>query len=434
MNTRVVNRSRRGLLKASAALGGGLIFGAVTPGASRRSVSALITQGSSVLPAWVPSPGSIADVSLDTIAAHNPCPGGACATINGVAGQSTGVEQQSGLFDWSGMVYASGLGTLGSLVMTGGGHNGYLGNEVYAYDIANQHWSRLSDPWFMLFTDASGNYAGNEYGEYYADATATTTLQNQPCAAHAYDHQVYLPPNVGGAGSHGALITTRRSAISPTGGSRSTQTHIFDLAKKLWSRYAKNLPTSTLWYGTACYDGVRNRIWGLDAFGNLLYLDLATRQWTTIKVSGAIPYYGNLRLVPPLDILVYLRVYNQGGTMITYMRAIDPKTTATGWWTPAMSGPLPPQEGGCDWCPVVNAFVYYAGDGGHDAYVLRPPASDPLKGQWMWSKVTLSGSASKAQYGGVVHYSRFRYVAPVKCFLWLATNTSPVQAWRLPGT
>jgi len=172
----------------------------------------------------------------------------------------------------------------------------------------------------------------------------------------------------------------------------------------------------------------------LDTVGNLLCLDLATRQWTSIKVSGAIPYYGNLRLVPPLDILVYLRAYNQGGTMNIKMRAIDPKNTAAGWSTPTVNGPLPVQEGGCDWCPVLNAFVYYAGDGSHDVHLLRPPASDSLNGQWMWSKVTLSGPASTAQYGGVVHYSRFRYVAPVKCFLWLATNISPVQAWRLPGT
>ena len=53
------------------------------------------------------------------------------------------VEGVSGVIDdWCGGAFASGFGTLGGLVVWGGGHNGYFGSELYVFDLESQLWVR----------------------------------------------------------------------------------------------------------------------------------------------------------------------------------------------------------------------------------------------------------------------------------------------------
>ena len=60
----------------------------------------------------------------------------------------------------------------------GGGHAGYNGNEIYAFDLNDLKWHRLNDPDPVI--------PGTEY----------TDLNKAPFAMHTYDGVEYLPPPV----------------------------------------------------------------------------------------------------------------------------------------------------------------------------------------------------------------------------------------------
>ena len=61
----------------------------------------------------------------------------------------------------------------------GGGHGGYHGNEIYAFDLNDLKWHRLNDPDPVI--------PGTEY----------TDLNVAPFAIHTYDGVEYCPPQTG---------------------------------------------------------------------------------------------------------------------------------------------------------------------------------------------------------------------------------------------
>ena len=79
----------------------------------------------------------------------------------------------------------------------GGGHAGYNGNEIYAFDLNDLKWHRLNDPDPVI--------PGTEYTE--ADVA--------PFAMHTYDGVEYLPPPVDRYVVIGGWGTRRTYALDP---------------------------------------------------------------------------------------------------------------------------------------------------------------------------------------------------------------------------
>jgi hypothetical protein len=63
------------------------------------------------------------------------------------------------------------------LYISGGGHNGYYGNEIYGFDLRTGAWLRLTDP--------DPVRAGEECPDRALGVN---------CAVHTYDGLEYLPP------------------------------------------------------------------------------------------------------------------------------------------------------------------------------------------------------------------------------------------------
>lgn len=133
---------------------------------------------------------------------------------------------------WSGGVYDS---ERNAMVLWGGGHADYAGNEVYAFDLDTTTWTRLTDP--------SLDVGGDEASGYYPDGL--------PRSRHTYDYLVFVPDfdalcSVGGAGMYmSGQITT-------------TNFDCFDLATHEWSARAP-APIGTV-AGIADYDPQSGRV------------------------------------------------------------------------------------------------------------------------------------------------------------------------------
>jgi hypothetical protein len=441
-----------------------------------------IQVNSNALPSWVPQLGQIANVSLNKMNDVNLCPGNLCGIITGfgwdvtdptrqafgtATSQSLGVTGFGGLHTNGGMIYAPLVGTLGSLYSTGGGHNDRHIATVVRYDIATRlHSIAHEPPYQQYYTKTSVSLPSAEFYKYYnadstngemwADSTLTSTLQNEPGAAHIYGYQVYLPPGVAGVGAKGALVTTVRPDLSPVGSEQGKRSHIFDFVTNTWQRFSVNtvpfVSTQTVLHTGSCYDPVRNCIWLADSHGGLAKLDLATKLWTRVIPDQSLSFagfFGSLLYIPGLDTVAWI---NKTATGSSSIKLINPDAPASVFSPPIGGIVMPPTSsdvagqgthGGGDWCPTLGArgaFVNHAGDGTNFCYTLTPPAGNIYTGTWTWSENQLTPvtAADHPPFQFVsnqsFHCTRFRWVDPIKCFLWWATSGSNINAWRVLGT
>ena len=122
---------------------------------------------------------------------------------------------------WNGGVFDS---NRNRLIIWGGGHNDYYGNEVYALDLNNLTMSRITNPGLPIATSCSETIAGN-----------------QPNSRHTYNGLSYMA-NVGRMFVNGGSLSCSTS-------SRSTATWTFDLANNQWQNMNPSGTIPDYWEG-----------------------------------------------------------------------------------------------------------------------------------------------------------------------------------------
>lgn len=140
-----------------------------------------------------------------------------CAADNGFP-EVHGAEGCSGITaDWSGGVFDT---RRNRLIIWGGGHNGYYGNELYALDLDTQIMERLNDPGLPTSQGVC------------VEAIANGT---QPNSRHTYDGIEYLPTI--------DKMFVFGGAVACTAGGIGRDTWLFDFQTMQWER--KN-PSGTI--------------------------------------------------------------------------------------------------------------------------------------------------------------------------------------------
>ena len=98
---------------------------------------------------------------------------------------------ESVVYAWSGFTWDS---ERGDLIIYGGGHANYAGNEVYVWDGATQRWGRGSLP---SQVERIPNYRGEgnyvPIGGAFVAGSSVVGASNGPSSAHTYDNTNYLP-------------------------------------------------------------------------------------------------------------------------------------------------------------------------------------------------------------------------------------------------
>lgn len=356
----------------------------------------------SLLPGhWYEAPGT-------HLSAVDPCPANDCS-YSGVEGQAAVMT------NWSGGAYDT---TRDRLMVWGGGHGGYAGNEVYAFDVNSLHWQRLSEPSPI----GAGDPAPPNTNSHYADG--------RPAARHTYDYLEYVPSvdrfftfgaggTYGGAGVFGYTVDA------------------FDPASHVWSPRAPILPADTGYSGPigakAVYDARTGWVWYHNTLsGNLKRYEPLTDTWHNHAPSYV--RYGSTAAIDP-DLRLLVMVGGGDGT------AANPGLAV--WWlrtpnrppfTPAVQGDATLQGAeapGFVYDPVSRQFIGWSG--GTAVYALRPPAY-PYTDTWTWTKipaaqgntVTPSAPDPRGTYG------RFRYVPSKNAFVLVNRTTENVYAYKLP--
>lgn len=299
---------------------------------------------------------------------------------------------------WSGAAYDS---KRGRLVVWGGGHSDYSGNELYVFDVNALSWQRLMDP--------SYNVGGDETTGYYPDG--------KPRSRHTYEYLEYLAPPFDRFCSFGA------SGMYPSGQVTIGNVDCFNFDNLQWERYA-DAPS----YGigaTTAYDPVKGHAWvhGTESRPRLAEFNPTANSWATRGTDQSDLAF-NYRVVAEIDPVRRKYVVIGGGVAASWNIDATGTLVRTNLSTTGATGILSAVVPGLAYDPVSDRLV--AWNGGADVYVLN---MDTL----VWTRTVPAATnlvvPTAANPQGT--NGRFRYMPSKNAFIVVNSIDEDVYIYKL---
>lgn len=300
----------------------------------------------------------------------------------------------SGLFAWAGGVLDT---KRDRLLVWGGGHADYTGNEIYAFDLATLKWSRIWGP-------SKEIPASPESGK-----TQDTYADGNPSARHTYDNLVYNPARDVLFSSGGSLSW---------GGQWTEGTWEFSLANNAWQK-RQNVNAST--FNQSSYDLSSGLIFRTSESATEEF-NPTTNVWTKRSSDGNTgdwQFSGEIDPDHHVMVLIgggHLRVFN----LKTYVMSTP---TATGD-TEILSAYAP----GLTWDSKSHKLVAWSGG----AAVYRIDIADNLSGYSIKKVAAAAGNKitpSEPNKQGT--YSKFQYSPGKNVFVLVNQVDNSVYIYRL---
>jgi hypothetical protein len=315
---------------------------------------------------------------------------------------------------WNGGAYAYGLGDYGSLLIWGGGHADYYGNEVYAFDLGTLTWSRLTDP-----------YEAPQFGEIdaYPDGRFP---DGTPVVPHTGDMLEYHP------GTHS--FVTLQAEVNNFGGYTTSTPYLLSLQSFTW-RTGKTSDEHLAGFGWSAYDAGRDLFWA----GGGGTSPISTYDPKTQNSDGTFGTWAhhaelaaNIQCMGAYDPLHdAVIVTNFRDDEIIY--GIDAKSPSEPPVLLSYGGDAPELRAshGWEWSATRESLVYFAGA---DVYELKA-AADWQNGTWTWTNITNPNGTIAPDYADNGVFGRFRIVryASLEIAITVGSTAGKVYAFRLPA-
>ncbi len=306
---------------------------------------------------------------------------------------NSSIEQQLGktpnvMSPWSGGAYDT---KRGRLIVFGGGHGDYSGNEIYAFDVNDLKWYQLTQPTAREFLSR----------------TEPIYLDGRPSSVHTYDGLEYLP-NVDRFFSSGG-------AIYGSGGC-SGKTWLYDFAAQPpedgWQLIEDSRAGCAM---ISAYDSLTGRVW-YSAGQTLFEFDPLNLEspWTAHPgvFTDSFQFYMTAAIDPQSRILAALGGTGYGATprvQVVYLDQI-PIPHAVTLETTGATEIENSDAAGFDFDPVSGRFI--AWNGGASVYALDVAARQWIRLDPEYSNpIVPSDPAEKGTYG------RFRYIPDKNIFI-----------------
>lgn len=377
-------------------------------------------------PAWAASiaPGSWAIVSRNTLADVDPASEPRLMAGNARRAPWRGSTGQPSVVNaWNGGALAGDQGSHGALLLFGGGHSNYFGNEVYAFDLALGSWSRLTDPYAAPTAALLEFHENAEFPD------------GSPLPPHTYDYVEYHPA------TRSFVVLRGLQKLGVPGGPYSRGApHMLDLGTLKWRRGASHgQPVGS--GGMSAYDSKRHLLWSEAPKGQtagLRSFDPAGRnadgsygKWSAGRGQHGVVVDSVAAYDPLHDLLVFTRF--RRGTEVMAVALDQPGGGAVSLRQTGTPPELEPAHG-WEWSETRRALIYWRrGAGVHE---LAAPPGD-WRGAWQWRELTGRTNTvvpeEMTRDNGV--YGRFRIVRYGDEEFCIVVNRidGPVYAFRLPA-
>ncbi|MES2356112.1 MAG: hypothetical protein V4568_17245 [Pseudomonadota bacterium] len=330
---------------------------------------------------WYEVPGS----RLDSV---DPCPSRACP-YSGVVGLSGIVTA------WSGGAYDT---SRDRLLVWGGGHADYAGNEIYAFDVNALKWSRL---WGPTADVPAKLLPGTE-----------TYTDGNPVSRHTYGGLAYVE-------STDQLFSQGGSLYNSGNGTRATW--VFDFKTSAWQRKHDNESGAVGIWAQSAYDPVTKHVFHQDNNGLMEY-DPVANTWTARgRIEGGV-WSG--KLTAAIDPVRRLFVAVGGGTTYVWnLNTFQLTKPATKNGNAIVSANAP-------------GFVYNASNGKFLAWNggAKLHQLDPVT--WAWTVIDTVEKSDEAPSAPVQQgtYGRFQYIPSKNAVIVVNGVADNVYIYKLPGT
>lgn len=244
------------------------------------------------------------------------------------------------------------------LIVWGGGHTDYTGNEVYAFSLTNLTWAELTLP---------SNPAG--YG-----GTSGTMPDGNPASRHTYDGLIFLPSNKKMLSVGGAIATN---------GFSDGHAWKFDTVGLTWALTSNNPALNGECCGQlAAYDSGTTHVFsGNNLQNGIIEYDPGADTWSAFGSTTLTNNTSSSAAVDPIDEIMV----SVGGGAINYVELTGVNKGTV--HTPAVSGDTTLQNA------TAPGFVWHAGsgkfvgwNGGTTVYLLTPV----IGGTWISAAHTVN--------------------------------------------
>jgi hypothetical protein len=286
------------------------------------------------------------------------------------------------------------------LIVWGGGHTDYSGNEIYVFDLATLMWSRVSDP--SPFPPGDGNNGNDEV--QHPDGA--------PISRHSYNYIAYIPDPVdrffvgGGAG------------IWSSGQFEDDNTYLFDFNTSRWQTMSK---TPVAYIAAFCGVAADGRVWqhGAGPSTSLAVYDATTDTWTSHVDDGGWFSYAftcdvdtnrNRLLAVGADRTLVWDLNNPNDAVARLQTTGDREVEDS-------------ENPGLVYHPGSDRLIAWTG--GASVYALDLDTN-------VWTRIDTSGSVSPGAATGNGTFGRFRYSPTSDLFVTVAAVNRNVFVYRLP--
>jgi hypothetical protein len=268
------------------------------------------------------------------------------------------------------------------LILWGGGHADYYGNELYAFDIPTLSWSRITDPFINPVLDQEVN----------ADGT--------PNSRHTYSGLAYI--------SHADRFFGIGGSLAGIGFAGCNRTWTFDFTTNKWSdRNPVSGPATG--FGFNCsYDSTTKKVW-LGTITGLWSYDYNQNIWMNHNSDNF--YYHTSTMDTKRG--TYVVVGN--GEVFSYDIA-NGNYVKNVWSTTGGDRFIANGQIGFDYDPVSDRYVGFSSD---SVYAL-----DPVTKTW-----TAYGPAGAPGVPNGI-FGRWRYVPSVNAFILVTSASDDVHFYK----
>ncbi len=341
---------------------------------------------------WYEIPGS----KLETL---NPCPGDNC----NYSGPNQGFF---GIMDaWSGGAFDS---VQNRLIVWGGGHQSYYGNDMYGFDLDTESWSQIMPP--------------SPYSATLAMESAGLYPDGRPVSRHTYNSTVFIE-------SQNAFLAAGAYAKSPSGSSGDAKFWKldFDNSNLEWTRGADGDSNGSMVVGYAAYNRVTDTVYYHRSMGGRMYKYKPGSNSHTYLTQKALQIYAT----PAIDTARNkMLVLGGSGTQAMYWD-LNPSTpvyqnllnnstfTGSGGLELANSSQM-----GLDYDPVNDNYIAWTG--GKTVYLIDAQTLSV-------TKTTPPGSASPGSPSSNGTYGRFRYAPSIGAFVLANATNRNVFVYKPTG-
>lgn len=299
---------------------------------------------------------------------------------------------------WSGGAFDS---QRDRLIVWGGGHQDYAGNEIYAFDVNALSWTRVTEP------TPSNQIIQN--AARYADG--------RPSARHTYNYLQYSPEidalvSLGLGGAYGGSAITGNAVDA------------FNFGTGRWEVKTSKPTNGSMFDSISAYDPISGKLYHHGALdGRLTAYDPLTNKWEGPFGSHFIEAGMTAAIDPVRRIMVATGgANNEVAVWDLKNPALDPKVVDTSGDATLQTATAP----GFVYDPVCDRFVGW--NGGVSIYALNPDT-------WTWTKIGPAAGniviPTQPNVNGT--FGRFRYISSKKAFIVVNRTDENVFIYKLPA-